>query len=320
MNLSNILLFLFGALLLITSYQIFEKENQINYLNNELTESKNKLRYIEAQRDQALAQLSINNQEIEKLQLRIIELNTSLNNLNRYILELNNTIKNKSDEYDLLLAEYIKLNQTFGDIERMNKLIEEINYRLSWVKLNYETESEIYLEVKNKVREYCLNNSVMDIACSYILLEKYMNYVDTNDRDIHSALKAGEGDCLAFSILLDRLIKDLKPLRLSYLTKSIGGSHSFFINNTRIVIRDVVSIQKEFNNTEVVCYGIKNEGHCSVRVDDIVLDRYLYIGEIGKNIDICYNKNCEWLNGWITMRINSNDIVYLNESLKKYKR
>ncbi|MCS7122761.1 MAG: hypothetical protein NZ908_02290, partial [Candidatus Micrarchaeota archaeon] len=177
-----------------------------------------------------------------------------------------------------------------------------------------------YRELLNEVANNCLLNTSLDISCVYILAEMRMNVSPNDADDIFLALRKRSGDCLTFSLLMFRIIRDLKPISLIYLDRSPGSVHSFRINNTVYNIRDLRGVSEILNNYRIACIGLNQKGHCGLLINERIFVDYMYgirLGRVDENIRKCESKRCEWREGYITMQITHDDIFYLNTSLRE---
>lgn len=318
----TIVIAILAGLLLIALYLTYEKNEELNRVSNKLSELKLQIEYLQSEKDQLSRKLESINKEILQYEQIRYNLSSRIRELETRVYDLNLTLDERNKAYDELLQKYIELNNSLTTFDNTKALIEEIKSRLDWVGTNYRGTSPIYESLKGEVSYYCLNNSVLDLSCTYQVIEKYIKYdKDMTAVNIFRALEMKKGDCLTYSMLMHRLIIDLKPLMITYLVRNVGKNHQFVINNTIYTIRDHSPIKLSYNLSRVACYGYNNDGHCDLLFDDLLIAyKYgIYKGKIGENIDYCKTKRdgCEWRTGYITMIIEQDDIKYMESSLRQ---
>ncbi len=320
MNYQLVLIVALSIVLLISIYLVIEKDKELSQSYSKISDLEAKLNYMQSRNEQLIKELEIINSKLPQYEQTRYYLTSRINELENKLIELNISLEEKNKMYEQLLDQYIQLNKSLAEFDNNKILIEEIRKMLDWVGTNYKGTSSIYEKLKNEIVQYCLNNSILDLSCSYYVIENYITYDNSmNAVTIFNALEMKKGDCLTYSILMHRLITDLRPIKVKYIVRNIGIDHKFIIRDQYYNIKDHSSETIDYKISKVVCYGNRGAGHCGLVFDDLLIDyKYgRYLGKIGDNIDYCKTESCKWKTGYITMIIDSNDIEYLDRSLRR---
>ncbi|MEM4205509.1 MAG: hypothetical protein QW336_02505 [Candidatus Anstonellales archaeon] len=313
-----IIILLLIILLVVSFYIISQKDTEIKTLEQNISNLEQLNEFLQSENDRLARQLTTISNLLGEKNSIISSMNLEIEKMNNTIDTLNKSLREQIDKYVELELKYNSTKATTNNLLILNNLVSEIEYRLNWLDLNYLGISDRYLNLKQEIVEYCYNSSILDFPCSYIVMSNYMNETQMNITDIHTALRIGKGDCVVYSIMFDRLLKEIRPIKIRMLMKSEGNDYSITIKNVRYNIKNYAPVDISYNQSIVVCYGTGGKGHCSLALDEDIIDYSmgLYLGKIGKNFDICQTDLCKWKTGWITLQILNNDIIYLNHSLR----
>lgn len=310
---------LLGIMLLLSLYNLFEKEQEIERIKTNISALESQITFMKSENERLGAQLRDISDSIVQREAMIVQLRKQIEFQNQTISFLNYSLQNEINRSRYFEEQYRQLQARANITKEILDVVRDIEYRLKWVELNMQGSSNEYREFLREVADNCLSNATLDLACSYLVAEARMNRSPNDADDIFTALRKGSGDCLTFSLLLFRVIRDLNPPYIIYLERTTGSTHTVKINNTVYNIRDQRGIKENLRSYRIACIGINQNGHCGLLINDIMFLDYgfgIKLGTLDSNIRKCENKRCEWKDGYITMQITQDDIIYLNSSLR----